>query len=301
MRHRLRGLARLAARIGLATGVAWSAMAGLERAYVFATTSPRFQVQHLIYEPTAHVDEDRLRALLGLARGTNILAVDVAELAEKVAADPWVARATVVRELPDALRVDVVEHQPAAALLAGHVYLVDAEARPFKRAEPGERGQLPLITGLPRSLLVEDLGRASAEISRALEVLEGYRRKQRPRLSEIHLDEDGSVTLYTAQAGSQYRLGRGEIESKLLRLDALRAALGERAEALAVVHLDAAHGHGERERVFASFFANTEVPTSLLSAQRLHDAAARADQDTHLPTPERASGAKRASRLPRAQ
>ena len=60
-----------------------------------------------------------------------------------------------------------------------------------------------------------------------------------PRLSEINVDETGALTMYTAELGSQLRLGRGQPAAALARYDALRAALGEESDKLAVAHLDA--------------------------------------------------------------
>jgi cell division protein FtsQ len=282
-------LVRACVRLTVVGGLAYGLLIGVQHGYDYATTSPRFEVRGLTYVPTPHVDDARLRELMALTPGTNILALHLDEIAERIAKDPWVFRATVTRVLPDSLSVEVVEHEPQAVLAAGDFYLIGAQGLPFKPLEAGERGRLPIITGIGRDELLAHPERARARIARALRVLESYAEKRRPRLSEIHIDETDAVTLYTAELGTQLRLGRGDVESSLARYDALRAALGEQAETLAVAHLDSAGGptpveSGRTDRVVASFFPTKDVPTLVASAgveaaakAVAHDARAQAE------------------------
>jgi hypothetical protein len=57
-------------------------------------------------------------------------------------------------------------------------------------------------------------------------------------VGEIHLDPDESITLYTRKKAIQIRLGKKNLEKKLLRLDAVLTALGKRALHLQTVRLD---------------------------------------------------------------
>jgi cell division protein FtsQ len=278
--------------------VAWALVIAGREVYEYSTTSPRFEVQHLIYEPTAHVDDEALRALLAIEPGTNILACDLAALSERVAAHPWVAQATVTRNLPDTLEVAVVEHTPAAIVLAERFYLVDGEGRPFKPVEQGERGTLPIITGIERAQLAEQREAAVAQIAGALELIHLYAAKQRPRLGELHLGDDGSITLYTAEAGTALHLGRGEFAARLGRWDALRAALGERADRLAVVHLDHESKPDRRDRVVARFADERDGAVLLAAADMLdHDPqdspSAIADQAAAPRSPARRAGQRK--------
>lgn len=291
-----------ALKLGSVVAVAWALLAGGREVYEYATTSPRFEVQHFIYEPTPHVDDEQLRELLAIEPGTNILACDLPALSERIAAHPWVAHATVIRNLPDTLEVEVVEHTPEAIVLAERFYLVNGEGKPFKPVEQGERGELPIITGIDRKQLADDREGAVAKINEALALLRLYQSKQRPRLAEIHLDEDGAITLYTAEAGTQLLLGRDEFADRLDRWDALRAALGERADRLAVVHLDHESKPDRRDRVVARF-ANARDEAVLLAQAASEaqtdqeDPEAVAEASTPARQPARQAG--RRNRIPR--
>jgi|GEM_PF-1932050 len=267
-----RPVARWTLRLGIAGGLSYGALLGVQEAYDYATTSPRFEARALVFEPTPHVSDAELRALMGITPGTNILSLEVDGLAAKISEHPWVRRASVTRELPDTLIVEVEEHQPQAVLLAGEFYLVGEDGIPFKPLETGERGMLPIVTGVEPQVVFTAPEQAQKVVARALSILEVYNAKQRPRLSEINIDETGAATLYTADLGSQLRLGRTGVEAALARYDALRAALGEESDKLAVAHLDATSALEGKDRVVASFFPTKDVP------EFVEDAAEQAEQ-----------------------
>ena len=299
----VRPVARWTARIGIAGGLSYAALFGIQEGYEFATTSPRFEARALVYEPTPHVPDALLRELMGIHPGTNILALEVDTLAGMISAHPWVRRASVTRELPDTLIVDIEEHQPKAVLLAGTFYLVGEDGIPFKPLENGERGMLPIITGVDAAEVFTEPERAQKIVKVAIDVLDAYAQKRRPRLSEVHVDETGAVTLYTAELGSQLRLGRGDVTAALARFDALRAALGEESDKLAVAHLDAASALDGTDRVVASFFPTQDVPgfvedaaTQAQARAREHEAALEAAKDAKK---KKQKGQRAKSRLPR--
>lgn len=275
---------RWSATLACCGALAYGALAGVSAGYDYATTSPRFAVQSLIFSPTAHMSNERLRNLMDIEPGTNILALDLEALRETILADPWVARALVTRDLPDTIHVAIEEHEAAAVLLAGGaLYLVDQQGAPFKRLERGERGELPIITGVKRSWWGKDASEPDrvkliATVRRGLAVKDAYEAAPRPRLGEINLGEGGDVTLYTAALGTPLRLGRGAVEPKLARFDALRVALGEKADALAVVHLDVGGGPEDKDRVIASFLSPEDEREVLGRARSSGALSAGADE-----------------------
>ncbi|HFE44378.1 MAG TPA: FtsQ-type POTRA domain-containing protein, partial [Nannocystis exedens] len=274
-------------RFALAGGIAWGVLAGAAQGYAFVTTSPRFAAKNLLFAPTEHISPERIAELMGIDEGTNLLAVDTDELERKIAADHWVESVEVRRELPDTLRVAVVEHVPAAVLLAEHFYLIDSAGRPFKQLGRGERGDLPILTGISRELLDKREVWATALIKRGLEAMNTYQAgPARPKLGEINVGETGELTLYTAVGRTELRLGREGYAARLERYDALRAALGERAERLAVVHLDAIAGGDRSERIVASFLSPEDEAAVLGRGSAAHsgEATSRDTRKVHAET-----------------
>ncbi|MCB9703381.1 MAG: FtsQ-type POTRA domain-containing protein [Myxococcales bacterium] len=266
-------------RFALAGALAWALLLGIQQGYAFVTTSPRFAADTLLFTPTPHLSPERVAELMGIEEGTNILALDLPELEQRIAGDRWVKSVEVRRELPDSLRVAIVEHEAAAVLLADRFYLVDRSGRPFKQLGHGERGDLPIITGVDRRTLDEREVQARAMTRRALEVMDVYRQDgaARPAIGEIHIGETGELSVFTAATRTELRLGRDAFADKLARYDALRDALGDQAERLAVVHLDAIGGGDRSERIVASFLTPEDEVAALSrgSAARSGAAASR--------------------------
>lgn len=298
----LRRAAKIGTRLAITGTVAWALLVGVREGYDYATTSPRFEVRALTFESTPHVDDETLRSLMALTPGTNILSLDLEALAARIAAHPWVAEASVVRVLPDSLNIAVTEYEASAVLMASVPMLMNKAGRPFKRLQPGERGQLPLVTGVDEMSLVAGTAAGTLAITRVTEALEAWRGKRRPRLGEVHVGDAGEVTLYTAERGTQLTLGRGALAPALARYDALRAALGEDSESLAVVHLDHTRGPDRPDRIIATFLP-TESPEVLQQVQaeaEARDQAAVAERNETNPDPKRRGQRrnKARSRLP---
>jgi cell division septal protein FtsQ len=108
--------------------------------------SPYFLIRDVQVEGGGRVSavwvEDNLRPLAG----RHILAVSLEGVRRRLSAHPWVASVELRRELPDRLRVLVVERQPVARLAtaAGPVFL-DADGEPIVACPAGAGGELVLI------------------------------------------------------------------------------------------------------------------------------------------------------------
>jgi POTRA domain, FtsQ-type len=92
-----------------------------------AATSPRFAVASVRVAGNALVSQAEVESALGL-RGVNLFWVDRREAAGRLLLLAPVRAATVTPELPDTVRVQLVERQPVALWLSGNeTYLVDRE------------------------------------------------------------------------------------------------------------------------------------------------------------------------------
>jgi hypothetical protein len=129
-----------------------------------------------------------------------------------------------------------------------------------------------VVTGIDRALLLTQPKVASQRMGRALETIRRWGEKKRPRLGEVNVGEGLEVTAYAAERGTQFRLGRGSLDLALNRLDAVRAALGDEADDLAALHLDAAPSPtggadpAEKDRVVVRWFEDAPAATLLAAA-----------------------------------
>jgi cell division protein FtsQ len=157
-----------------------------------------------------------------------------------------VASARLERRLPGTVRVAVVEHRPAALVRFGALYVLDEQGRIFKRAEPEDGLDLPIIAGLSREAWLDRKPDLQLRLYAALHLLDTWQAAgfRVASLSEVRLDEGGGFTLFDRGGGSdgsqvqEIRLGAAEISLELHRLAQVRAALARRGERAVRIDLD---------------------------------------------------------------
>ena len=106
----------------------------------------------LEFEGNQHVTRAQLLSVFGGDVGRNIFKVSLAERRTDLEQMPWVAHATVMRLLPNRLRVSIVERTPVAFVREGnHVGLVDANgvllSLPVGMPAKGHYS-FPVVTGI---------------------------------------------------------------------------------------------------------------------------------------------------------
>ncbi len=130
------------------TGAAERGLAGLGAAIVDAGARAGLAVAEVYIEGRRRAPLEELRAVLSVARGDPMLAIDLAEAKARLESNPWIASASVERRFPDALYIRVVERRPMALWQhRGEVGVVDSEGRVLTRRGPGDFAALPLIVG----------------------------------------------------------------------------------------------------------------------------------------------------------
>jgi cell division protein FtsQ len=215
-------------------------------AHRYVVQSPHFHVQRVEVSPTVHVTAGEVRKLAQIGPRTNIFTVDLDRVAARIKRHPWIATAEVRRRMPNAIRIQVTEHEAAAAVLVQgsravetRFYLVTAEGQAFKRAAQAELVGLPLISGIDRTEYLQRKRSTRERIRRAIAVYRRYAaRPGRPRVGELHVDPVAGLTLYTAQRAVQVRFGRGKIAAKLRRFDRVLAELARRGQRATAIRLD---------------------------------------------------------------
>jgi cell division protein FtsQ len=101
-RRRLRILLTVVS-VASAIGIAW-----------LIVQSPLLAVDTITVKGTARESQSAVAAAAGVHKGTALLFVDTGDVARRVEALPWVAKATVDRELPNGLTITVIERAPVA-------------------------------------------------------------------------------------------------------------------------------------------------------------------------------------------
>lgn len=214
--------------------VAWAA-----RRYVM--TSPRFAVTDIEVVGCERRTPDVVSAESGISVGANVFALDLDAARARILADPWISEATLARRLPGTILVQIEERRPAALVSLGDTFVVSPQGDPFKRLEPGDPVDLPLVTGLRPEDLTDDHDGATRTIRRAIDLAAEYEAStlsHRSPLEEVHVSPEGTFTLVVGRSATQLVLGEPPFRRKLDQAARVVAELDKRGAKADAIMLD---------------------------------------------------------------
>jgi cell division protein FtsQ len=234
-----RRVVRLAGTGALVLGGCAALAAGVAAATGELLRSTLLPIERLEVRGNARATEEEIRSLAGGALGAGLFTVDREAIAHAVERHPWVARATIRRQLPTGLVIEVAEHQPVALVALGQLYYVDAEGAIVKRHAAGEPTDFPVITGLRREDVEREDGLALGRLRSAISFLDQARAVygDRAPIDEVHLDPVAGLSFVSAgpqlEGGALGRaprvyLGRPPWRDALAELEEVKAELQQR-------------------------------------------------------------------------
>lgn len=219
---------------GASVAVAWAA-----RRHIM--TSPRFAVTEVQVVGADHRPEAVIAAESGVAIGANVFALDLDAAREGILADPWIAEVSLARRLPGTILVQVVERHAVALVAMGDMFLATSEGEPFKKLEPGDPVELPLITGMHSDTFTSDREGAKRTVRRAVDLAAEYDRAslaRRAPLEEVHVQPDGTFAIVVGRSATELVLGGPPFRRKLEQAARVVAELEKRGAKAETIMLD---------------------------------------------------------------
>jgi cell division protein FtsQ len=220
--------------IGSSIGVAW-----VTRRHVM--TSRRFAVTEIQVVGNERRSADAVAAESGIAVGTNVFVLDLDAARAGLLRDPWISEAVLARRLPGTILVQVTERKPAAVVAMGETYLANGDGEPFKKLEPDDPIDLPLVTGLPPDAMTQDPEGTMRTIRRAMDLAAEYEHgalAKRVPLSEVHVQPDGAFLLVVGREAMELVLGAPPFRRKLDQAARVVAELDKRGARADAIMLD---------------------------------------------------------------
>ena len=148
----------LAAAWMLASISGATAFAGAEAARVAADAG--FRVRHVKVTGTQRMNEMTVYERALAQKDQPMPLLDLEALRGELLALPWVADARVSRQLPDTLRIDIVERREHAVLAKpDHLVLIDAEGKELEPIAPAKAKGKLVISGPGAQRMVGELDR----------------------------------------------------------------------------------------------------------------------------------------------
>ncbi|MCC6396728.1 MAG: FtsQ-type POTRA domain-containing protein [Bacteroidetes bacterium] len=219
-------------------------------------------VHKVMTEGNNIVATESLVRLAAVPRNLPLGELDLAAIRKRVLQNPYIKEASVHRDFPDRVLIRVEERVPVASLVSQKLLYVDEEGVILPGVQSEFVFDLPVITGAQR---VQEC-RAGKRITHptlleALHVVLAADRMGgtlRRRISEVHLQGNGELLLYTAEYGIPVHFGRGSIVDKLILLESFWTTVvsGQGGRALRAVDVRFA------DQVVARWEPTTETTTN---------------------------------------
>jgi cell division septal protein FtsQ len=214
--------------IAIAAGVCALALYRLSDPLLIAAASLRdfivenryFSVREIRVRGGEKVNGNVIVAVAGLRQGMNIWKIDLAEIESKVAKHPWVRRVVVRREFPRRITIDVEERVPRAIVALRKLYYVDSDGVIFKEVDASDDVKFPTLTGLSVEQLTAPDPILRKRIQEAMGLSELMARRSFS-LSEIRFEGPDRLVVYTTNHPMALRMGWGDWDEKLERLERL--------------------------------------------------------------------------------
>lgn len=210
--------------------------------YRHLLTTPHFFVRNIVVAGAERLSVEDIRTAAGLDGPVTTLSIDERAVETALAAHEWIDTAKVEVRLPQTVRIEVRERQPAALLALGETFMVDRHGELFRRVHPDENTDAPLLTGISRVDLTDPARQPAAKrrIREALAGLRAYREaglEAVAPLSEVHSHPVYGLIARTLD-GVEVWLGSGQYSAKMLRLTDVLADAELRGLRVRTVYLD---------------------------------------------------------------
>ncbi len=168
------------------------------------------------FEGNAHVTRAQLLSVFGEDVERNIFTVSLAQRRAELESLPWVGHATVMRLLPNRMRVSIVERTPVAFVRQGNrIGLVDANGvlldMPVE-TKPNGQYSFPVVTGISAD---EPLSTRAARMKiyeRFTTELDGSGEKISQELSEVDLSNPEDVKALIPDKSTEIQVHFGDVD-----------------------------------------------------------------------------------------
>ena len=208
--------------------IAFIAMVLLGAAAVTLTRSPFFSARSIEVRGVSHVTRAEVLRIATITARTNVFTLDAGAAERRLERDPWISEATITKDLPSALVIDVRERVAVAVLeTQGILRLVADDGALLDAALPHLARGLPIIASTEEGLEPAEDARGGA--ARAIAAMAPTLRH---RVDGVSILADGQLRV-DLSSGAEVAYGEPvELPEKAMALRALLDYAVERGAAV---------------------------------------------------------------------
>lgn len=185
-------------------------------AYGKVTASEYLSIKGIAVSGIERVAKEEIVELSGIKEGQNIFTFSEDAVIAGVKSNPWVESVEVDRNFPDTVEIIVKERSPVVLVKMDSLYLMDSHGVIFKKYSAEEDSlDLPVVTGLSSQNLGQKERDLEARLLELISVLTNRRGFNITKVSEISIDPNHGLSLFTLEEGVRLDVGTGEFEEKL--------------------------------------------------------------------------------------
>ena len=116
--------------------------------------SPWLQVHHLNITGQRHISTTAIRHLSDIRYQEHLLALNTVEAQNNIQQHPWIKKASVHRQFPSTVTIEIEEYQPIVLLALDKLWYIDKDGDIFRHAN-SDNINYPIVTGIPQKWVEE--------------------------------------------------------------------------------------------------------------------------------------------------
>ncbi len=150
-----------------------------------------------------HITRAQIMEVMGGDIGRNIFFVPLAQRQQQIQQIPWVESASVMRFVPNRLRIEIHERTPVAFARAGsHISLIDAGGNLMEIAPgPKHKYSFPIIAGMSAAEPLSTRALRMRDYNELMRELDSGGARYSQDISEVDLTDSDDVKVMTADSG----------------------------------------------------------------------------------------------------
>jgi cell division protein FtsQ len=211
--------------------------------YYYLLESPYIKLEQLAVEGIEGEIRDEVIRACNLHSGLSLVALNLYELKQKIEKHPWIKSARLERQFPHTLILKAEKEIPYALVLMDRIYCMNREGKIFTEANELKMLDFPVITGCHK-----DTPESRKQMNSAFHIMNMLASEEPPwtleNLSEIHINENESMSIYFKHIHAEIVLNGDKLASKIAGLRKVAGHLiqTDRIDSVNRINLDAMDG-----------------------------------------------------------